>query len=772
MKKRIESIIQKNKLIDDTFNVEFYRLSKEDDKQKLNDLLNTQDCITIHDELHGQLEELVKSQNPKTRFTKESLKESAIKHIGSTPFEEYGVWVYYPWSNKLIHLLDEEEFVYVRTNRNQYKITPEEETLLSSKKIGVIGLSVGQSIALTIAMERSCGELRIADFDILELSNLNRIRTGIHNLGIAKTIAVAREIAEIDPYLKVVCFSEGITEENIDNFIIQNGKLDLLVDECDGLVVKILCRQKAKHYGVPVVMDTSDRGMLDVERFDLEPNRPIFHGFIDHLDINDIKKAKTNEEKVPYILPILGIETLSNRMKASMLEIEQSISTWPQLASSVVLGGGIGADVSRRILLNQFHDSGRYFIDLEDLIANKINNSKVKESIIFQDETIKKLTESEIREIASNLAIPLNEENYSPTKDEINNIVESAIKAPSGGNSQPWKWYYEKGNLFLFHDQILSDSLLDFNHLASYVSFGAATENLFLKSHQIGLNPKVKLFPKKTDKRIVCQYTFLKNKNDSSSFDFNYLVDEIETRLTNRIISERVIINKDNLEQLKNVSSSIYGSQLQVIDDFSEIEKLAEIISKVEKLRIFHKRGHSDFVNEIRWSDYENFEKRDGIDLKTIDLTETEKAGLYVSKKWEVVKNLKNWNKGSAFEKLANKTVLNSSAICLITMPDNSEASYFQAGQAIQRTWLTANKIGISFQPISPATFFFARLIQGKGLELEEQQIEELKSLRKKFETIFNLNSKTQDIFLFRLFIAKQPSTKSIRRKMEDVLVY
>ena len=86
------------------------------------------------------------------------------------------------------------------TNDASRSASPEEKETLSKKKIGIIGLSVGQSIALTIAMERTCGELRIADFDILELSNLNRIRAGLPNLGIAKTIVVAREIAEIDPW--------------------------------------------------------------------------------------------------------------------------------------------------------------------------------------------------------------------------------------------------------------------------------------------------------------------------------------------------------------------------------------------------------------------------------------------------------------------------------------------------------------------------------------------------------------------------------------------
>ncbi len=371
MENYLNHFISQTKISSTLYKPLFFKLSQEKDMSELKKLFSSKSPIEVFDEMFGQLEEYIKSKNPKKVFSKNELTQAAKDHLGKTPIENYGVWVYYPWSKRLVHILDEEEFIEVRTNRNQYKITPAEKSVLAKKKIGIIGLSVGQSIALTIAMERSCGELRIADHDILELSNLNRIRTGVHNLGIAKTIAVAREIAELDPFFNVICFHDGITEENIDDFILKNTKLDILIDECDGLLIKILCRQKAKKYGIPVVMDTSDRGMLDVERFDLEPERPILHGLIDHLDLDKVKDAKTNEEKIPYVLPILGADTISTRMKNSMLEIKKTITTWPQLASSVTLGGGMTSDVCRRILLNEFHDSGRYFVDLEELVADK-----------------------------------------------------------------------------------------------------------------------------------------------------------------------------------------------------------------------------------------------------------------------------------------------------------------------------------------------------------------------------------------------------------------
>jgi len=378
----------------------FLRISDQSEKAALDELIDN-NVSFYHDEIYGQLQELVKMKSPAQRIKPEEYPELIKKHLAGRDINAYGVWVYYPWSRRLVHMLDEEEFKLVRTNRNQYKITAKEQEILSTKKIGIIGLSVGQSIALTLAMERGFGELRLTDFDTLELSNLNRIRSSVHNLGVPKVVITAREIAEMDPFLKVSCFFNGLTEENMNDFFLTNGKLDLLVDECDGLDIKILARFKARELGIPVIMDTSDRGMLDVERFDLEPDRPLLHGTIENVDPATIKGLST-EDKIPIMLQMLGVENISLRAKASMIEVEQTINTWPQLASSVALGGAVGADVSRRILLDQYHASGRYYIDLEELIADGKAETEVPESRINPYHL---LSTDEMKQMASKVAI-------------------------------------------------------------------------------------------------------------------------------------------------------------------------------------------------------------------------------------------------------------------------------------------------------------------------------------------------------------------------------
>jgi len=43
-----------------------------------------------------------------------------------------------------------------------------------------------------------------------------------------------------------------------------------VIEECDSLDMKFLVREAARDRQIPVIMETSDRGVLDVERFDLE----------------------------------------------------------------------------------------------------------------------------------------------------------------------------------------------------------------------------------------------------------------------------------------------------------------------------------------------------------------------------------------------------------------------------------------------------------------------------------------------------------------------
>ncbi|HPF91886.1 MAG TPA: hypothetical protein PLL57_14595 [Flavobacteriales bacterium] len=75
---------------------EFIRPGPGAGLERLNALL-VQGAV-VHDTLHAQLIELVKSLQPERVFTRNELDRAALKHLGSADPIQYGVWVYYPWS--------------------------------------------------------------------------------------------------------------------------------------------------------------------------------------------------------------------------------------------------------------------------------------------------------------------------------------------------------------------------------------------------------------------------------------------------------------------------------------------------------------------------------------------------------------------------------------------------------------------------------------------------------------------------------------------------
>lgn len=746
----------------------FFRLPA--DTKKLETLLEQNKQISIFDQLQGQLEELAKLRNPNVKLAPAQLTELARQHLGKTTGSEYGVWVYYPWSNRLVHILDEAEFVEVRTSRNQYKITPQEEEVLSKKKIGVVGLSVGQSVSVTMAMERIFGEIRLADFDILELSNYNRIRTGLHNLGLSKAISVAREMAEIDPYLKITCFTGGIDENNIDEFFTKGGKLDLVLEECDGLSIKILVRQKAKELRIPVVMETSDRGMVDVERFDLEPDRPILHGLIEHLDISKVKEAKTNEEKIPFLLPMVGIETISTRLKVSMVEVEQTVTTWPQLASAVAIGGGLATDVSRRIMLDQFHDSGRYFVDVEELIADKDKAGIVEKPLEIRPS----ITTEQMTDLIRKSGFYESPGQLDLAKDKLEQIVNYACMAPSGANSQSWKWMWHKKTLYLFLDGIYTAGLLDCGNTTSLVGLGAAVENLVLKAHDMGLEVRVEKNDLKMDSVLIAAIKFFEKPVAGAITELHVcdeLVEAIPARLTNRNISKRVKIPSETLNAFRKVTRTLPGADLILVDEEEKLAKLGEIIAKMDRIRIMHEGGHRDFRAEIRWSKEEVEAAKNGIDvLGTVDLTASELAGFRIVRSWPVIKLLNDWGLGTGLERMGRKTIAGASALGLVVMPKFSSDDFFEGGRALERVWLAATKEKIAVHPASIASLVFNTLMHGNPAIFPERMRKEVVELREEFASIFQLEKGIGEVLLLRFFIAGPPKARSVRYPLEQVL--
>jgi len=763
----LHALIEQTKKSKDIYKPLILRLSNQEDKTKFNQIISENNGLQVFDTIREQVAELLKCLRPVMAFMpKDEFAGLVEQKLGNSDESvEYGVWVYYPWRNKLVHLLDEAEFTIVRTNRNKHKITEKEQQTLATKKIGVMGLSVGQSVSLTLAMERGFGELRIADFDELDLSNINRIRTGALNIGLKKTVIVAREIAEIDPFLNVVCFHSGITDDNIMEFLTDNGKLDLLIDECDSFDIKINARKVAKDLQIPVLMEGSDRGTIDIERFDLEPQRPILHGMVAHLDMDKFKHLKTFDEKVPYIAAVTGLETLSPRMKASAVELMTSISTWPQLASAVTFGGGVSADLSRKILLNSLKVSGRFFLDLDEMITNPpTENTKEHTEIatapLSTEEIAAFIKENQFDDIQDNEAKELSE-------SELLYLIEAVKKAPSGGNNQPWRLHYQNKKLHLFLDESTALAYLDPQFVSSYTSIGAAIENLLLAASAQNLKVHWKLTPHFAPKHLAI-FTFYDGA--PASPEDALLEKQIPFRHTNRQSPPKTEINEEEINYLTELVTQTDGAQITFLKDPAKIKTLSEIATATDLFRIFIPEAHEDFITrEMRWTIEQANQTQDGIGIHTLDLNNNDQIGIQLLRDRRMIDFLEEIKGGGAFGRLLTQQFTSASAIGLITMPNSEVSSWINCGIASERMWLGATSLGFQIHPVNVPILFFYKNTVEKSITLSEERKQYLTNAERELNLIFDKPENRTSMFMFRIFKANASPERTIRKSNDKI---
>src|SRR5690349_14261271 len=94
-----------------------------DDAAALEWLLTFEPGVQVFDTLEAQVRDLMKVRHPTRRLTPGEIADLATERLAGKPSREHGVWVFYPWSRRLVHLLDEAEFVELRLSRNAFKIT-------------------------------------------------------------------------------------------------------------------------------------------------------------------------------------------------------------------------------------------------------------------------------------------------------------------------------------------------------------------------------------------------------------------------------------------------------------------------------------------------------------------------------------------------------------------------------------------------------------------------------------------------------------------------
>lgn len=113
--------------------------------------------------------------------------------------------------------------------------TPGVHEKIKHSTVGVMGLGgLGSSVAVALA-RMGVGKLVLADYDVVEPTNLNRQQYFIDQLGQRKTAALKANLTRINPYVAVDTIDEVLTEESIVQYF---QAVDVLAECFDDAAMK------------------------------------------------------------------------------------------------------------------------------------------------------------------------------------------------------------------------------------------------------------------------------------------------------------------------------------------------------------------------------------------------------------------------------------------------------------------------------------------------------------------------------------------------------
>lgn len=147
-----------------------------------------------------------------------------------------------------------QEFNYVNAfSRNIGWVTEEEQKWLQSCHVAIAGLGgVGGSHATTLA-RLGVGSFTISDLDVFDWPNFNRQAGAFAStVNLPKVEVMAKFLKDINPELKLHIMDQGVSEENIDEFL---RGADLYVDSLDIFSIEIRRKvfAKCRELGVPAI---------------------------------------------------------------------------------------------------------------------------------------------------------------------------------------------------------------------------------------------------------------------------------------------------------------------------------------------------------------------------------------------------------------------------------------------------------------------------------------------------------------------------------------
>lgn len=350
------------------------------------------------------------------------------------------------------------------------------------------------------------------------------------------------------------------------------------------------------------------------------------------------------------------------------------------------------------------------------------------------------------------------------SQETIRRILEISIQAPSGSNSQPWRFEIQGNQLNIFAMPEMDNPLLNFRCRGTWVAHGALLENIITTSCAFGYAPTYSLFPDSKNKNLIARVSL-----EESTPKDNFLYPFISLRTTNRKPYNLHPLTIQQKTELFDIAKEIEGVELKLVEEKDKINQIAKAESKGEIVLFENHLLHKLFFEKVVWSKKEEQKKGRVFYVKTKELKLFQRIALWFFRYWPIMNFVNKFGMTKIIAKVSSKKYATSSAMGVIIV-ENKDEDFITAGRLMQRLWLVVTKLGLSFQLLTLVPFLWQRIEAGDTKEFSKEHIKLIENAYRQIASLFNLTDNTKIIaLLFRIGYGGKPSAQSIKKPPEII---
>lgn len=344
-------------------------------------------------------------------------------------------------------------------------------------------------------------------------------------------------------------------------------------------------------------------------------------------------------------------------------------------------------------------------------------------------------------------------------EERITKILTAAAAAPSGDNSQPWRFVvHEKSIEFHFLPE-KDNPILNYEDGGTLIALGAALQNAELEARAEGYEPEVTFC-----ERGSCVAVMELKEGGRLDERMEPLQQAIFKRHSNRKAYKKVPLSVEVKSALLDPRISGHPElKLSLIESLESMREVSRALTTMEETALGNHSLHELFFGDILWSEAENREGKQGLYIKTLELPPPAEAGFRLLKHWRFAKLLAR----VGFPRIVAETNAlqnaSASAFGVITVAHTNRTAYLETGKMLERIWLLATSRGLSMQIVTGITFLAQSMQNPETAKLfspvEQERISAAYATIKR-----NVDGTSEPVIIFRIGFGDSPTEVSYRQ--------